>query len=69
MDPRCVCVCVFVCVCVCVCVCMYVCRLSRRGIRVAEYLTELPPRTLLVTKLNEAMRLARERLKLKRGKQ
>ncbi len=44
-------------------------ELSRRGIRVAEYLTELPPRTLLVTKLNEAMRLARERLKLKRGKQ
>lgn len=42
--------------------------LSRRGIRVAEYLTELPPRSLLAAKLSEAIRFAHERLRLKRGK-
>jgi len=35
-------------------------ELDRRGIRVSEYLTALPPRTLLETKLNEAIKLARE---------
>lgn len=37
-------------------------RLEESGIRVAEYLTELPPRTLLEKKLEEAIRLARNRL-------
>ncbi|MCI0524829.1 MAG: PDDEXK nuclease domain-containing protein [Acidobacteria bacterium] len=43
-------------------------ELSSRGIRVAEYLTELPPRSLLITKLNEARRLARERVKVRRSR-
>lgn len=34
-------------------------ELDRRGIRVSEYLTALPPRTLLEAKLNEAIKLAR----------
>jgi predicted nuclease of restriction endonuclease-like (RecB) superfamily len=37
-------------------------RLEESGIRVAEYLTELPPRALLEKKLEEAIRLARHRL-------
>lgn len=37
-------------------------QLSESGIRVAAYLTELPPRELLRQKLHEAMMLARARL-------
>jgi len=37
-------------------------RLEDSGIRVAEYLTELPPRKLLEEKLRAAVRIARERL-------
>jgi len=37
-------------------------RVEESGIRVAEYLTELPPRALLEKKLEEAIRLARHRL-------
>ena len=37
-------------------------QLEAAGIRVAEYLTELPPRELLERKLHDAIRLARERL-------
>lgn len=37
-------------------------QLSESGIRVATYLTELPPRPLLEKKLRSAARLARERL-------
>jgi predicted nuclease of restriction endonuclease-like (RecB) superfamily len=37
-------------------------QLDRSGIRVAQYLTELPPRQLLEKKLHDAIRLARERL-------
>lgn len=37
-------------------------QLERSGIRVAEYLTELPPRRLLERKLHEAIRLARRQL-------
>jgi hypothetical protein len=37
-------------------------RLEESGIRVAEYLTELPPRQLLEKKLHEALRLARQQL-------
>ena len=37
-------------------------ELERRGIRVAEYLTALPPRRLLAKKLHEAVQLARQRL-------
>jgi predicted nuclease of restriction endonuclease-like (RecB) superfamily len=37
-------------------------ELEASGIRVAEYLTELPPRPLLEQKLHEAIRLARQRL-------
>ncbi len=36
-------------------------QLERSGIRVAQYLTELPPRALLEQKLHESIRLARER--------
>jgi hypothetical protein len=36
--------------------------LEAGGIRVAEYLTELPPRPLLEKKLHGAIILARERL-------
>jgi predicted nuclease of restriction endonuclease-like (RecB) superfamily len=37
-------------------------ELERGGVRVAEYLTELPPREVLAARLNEAIRLARERV-------
>jgi predicted nuclease of restriction endonuclease-like (RecB) superfamily len=37
-------------------------RLSRQGIQISEYLTQLPPRHLLEKKLHEAVRLARERV-------
>jgi hypothetical protein len=37
-------------------------RLEESGIRVGEYLTELPPRRLLESKLHEAVRMARERI-------
>jgi predicted nuclease of restriction endonuclease-like (RecB) superfamily len=37
-------------------------RLETAGIRVAEYLTELPPREVLERKLHDAIRLAREQL-------
>ena len=37
-------------------------RLEAAGIRVAQYLTELPPREVLERKLHEAIRLAREQL-------
>ena len=37
-------------------------QLEKRGIRVAEYLTELPPRQVLERKLHDAVRLARARL-------
>ncbi|MDP2767313.1 MAG: PDDEXK nuclease domain-containing protein [Candidatus Methanoperedens sp.] len=37
-------------------------QLETSGIRVAEYLTELPPRPLLEAKLHEAVRLAREQI-------
>jgi hypothetical protein len=36
-------------------------QLERSGIRVAEYLTELPPREVLERRLHEAHRAARER--------
>ena len=39
-------------------------QLDRSGIRVAEYLTELPPREVLEQKLHESIRRARERLAL-----
>lgn len=37
-------------------------QLNKSGIRVAEYMTELPPRKILEKKLHDAIRLARERL-------
>ena len=37
-------------------------QLEAAGIRVAEYLTELPPREMLEQKLHDAIRLAREQL-------
>jgi len=37
-------------------------RLSRRGIQISEYMTQLPPRHLLEKKLHDAVRLARERV-------
>ncbi|MFN9824353.1 MAG: PDDEXK nuclease domain-containing protein, partial [Planctomyces sp.] len=37
-------------------------RLHASGIRVAQYLTELPPKKLLQKKLHQAIQLARERL-------
>jgi hypothetical protein len=37
-------------------------QLERSGIRVAEYLTELPPRDILERKLREAIQLARQQL-------
>jgi predicted nuclease of restriction endonuclease-like (RecB) superfamily len=40
-------------------------ELANRGIRVAEYLTELPPRAVLEHKLHEAVRLAQGRLERK----
>ncbi|MEI8022044.1 MAG: PDDEXK nuclease domain-containing protein [Schlesneria sp.] len=38
-------------------------RLNESGIRVAQYLTELPPRALLEKKLHDSIRLAHERFK------
>ncbi len=43
-------------------------QLDKSGIRVAAYLTELPPRKLLQRKLHEAILLARARLEGKNGK-
>jgi hypothetical protein len=40
-------------------------ELSRSGIRVAEYMTELPPRKVLEKKLHQAIKHARERLESK----
>jgi predicted nuclease of restriction endonuclease-like (RecB) superfamily len=40
-------------------------QLAKSGVRIAEYLTDLPPRELLERKLHDALRLARERLALK----
>ena len=37
-------------------------QLERSGIRVAEYLTELPPREVLEKKLHDAIKVARGRL-------
>jgi hypothetical protein len=37
-------------------------RLEDSGIRVAQYLTELPPKELLEQRLHDSIRLARERL-------
>jgi len=37
-------------------------RLSRRGIQISEYMTQLPPRHLLEKKLHEAVRLVREQV-------
>ncbi len=37
-------------------------QLDKSGIRVAEYLTELPPREMLEKKLHQAIKMARERL-------
>ena len=39
-------------------------QLDKSGIRVAEYMTELPPRRLLKKKLHEAIRLARDNMAL-----
>ncbi len=36
-------------------------RLNESGIRVTQYLTELPPRALLEKKLHDSIRLVRER--------
>ena len=41
--------------------------LDRRGIHVAQYLTELPPRELLQKRLHNAVRVARQRLEQKEG--
>ncbi|MEQ8225844.1 MAG: PDDEXK nuclease domain-containing protein, partial [Candidatus Eremiobacterota bacterium] len=41
-------------------------QLEQSGIRVAEYLTELPPREVLQKKLYEAIQAARERLMIDR---
>lgn len=38
-------------------------QLSESGIRLATYLTELPPKSLLEKKLRTAAKLAREQLK------
>jgi predicted nuclease of restriction endonuclease-like (RecB) superfamily len=43
-------------------------ELEKSGIRVAEYLTQLPPKKLLLKKLHEAIRVAREQLAVKRLK-
>ena len=42
-------------------------QLAESGIRVAEYLTELPSREVLARKLHQAIRAARARLSLGRG--
>jgi predicted nuclease of restriction endonuclease-like (RecB) superfamily len=43
-------------------------ELAKRGIRVGEYLTELPPKKLLEQKLHDAVRLAQARLQLGKDK-
>ena len=43
-------------------------RLGQSGIRVAEYLTELPPREELERKLRESIELARRQLDLSEEK-
>lgn len=43
-------------------------QLGKSGIRVAQYLTELPPRKVLEKKLHDAIRLARERLAIAQAK-
>lgn len=43
-------------------------ELERSGIRVAEYLTELPPRDVLEKRLHEAILAAKERLAITLGK-
>jgi len=40
-------------------------QLDKRGIKVAEYMTELPKRELLEQKLHKAVELARKRLEAK----
>lgn len=42
-------------------------ELEKRGIRVAEYLTELPPKKILEQKLHDTVRLARARLENRKG--
>ena len=42
-------------------------QLEDSGIHVAEYLTELPPRALLEARLHEAVRVARERIAVRKG--
>ncbi len=42
--------------------CNWLLQLETSGIRVAEYLTELPPRQLLEAKLHEAIQMAREQI-------
>jgi len=37
-------------------------ELAKRGIRVGEYLTELPPKKMLEQKLHDAVRLAQARM-------
>jgi predicted nuclease of restriction endonuclease-like (RecB) superfamily len=44
-------------------------ELEKSGIRVAHYLTELPPRKILEKKLHNAIRLARERLAINQKQQ
>ncbi len=47
-------------------------ELSKSGIRVAQYLTQLPPRKVLEEKLHNAIQIARlrfEQIKLLAGKQ
>ena len=43
-------------------------ELAKRGIRVGEYLTELPPKKMLEQKLHEAVRLAQARLQVAKAK-
>jgi predicted nuclease of restriction endonuclease-like (RecB) superfamily len=43
-------------------------QLDRSGIRIASYLTELPPRDLLQRKLHDAVLAAREKLDSRRGR-
>ena len=40
-------------------------QLNKSGIKVAEYMTELPKRELLEQKLHKAVELARKRLEVK----
>jgi hypothetical protein len=43
-------------------------RLEQSGIRVAQYMTELPERALLERKLHEAIAIARRRLAAREGR-